>query len=90
VTSVTLRGVRRIEPENILVETLLRNALRVFTSATFAAQSKFAPTPMMRGDHHGHFEGIVFGIKLDGVERLGQCCFDTGRPVAVCVVWIRK
>jgi len=68
VTSVTLRGIRCIEPENILVEALLRNALSFFTSASLAAQSKFAPPPMMCGDHHRYFKGVVFGIELDGVE----------------------
>jgi hypothetical protein len=63
-----LRGIHRIEPENILVETLLCNALRVFTFATLAAQSKFTPTPVMCGDHHGHFKRIVIWIELDGVE----------------------
>jgi hypothetical protein len=62
-----MRSIRRIEPENVSVETLLSKAMRVFTFATRAAQSEFTPTPMMCGDHHGHFKGIVFWIELDSV-----------------------
>jgi hypothetical protein len=45
---------------------------------------------MVRGDHHGNFNGIIFWIELDGVELPGQGGIHTRLSVAVCVVWLRK
>jgi len=89
-TLVPSRGIHNIKAKNILVETFLRNTLAVFTSTTLAAQTELAPTPMVCGDHHGHFNGVVFRIDLDGIKLLGQRCVHARRSIAVCVPWLRE
>jgi hypothetical protein len=89
-TSVPLPRIFGIKLQDVLIEALLRHALPIRASTTLATQAELYPSPMMRCERHGRFEGIVRGVQHNGVEVTGKSLVHARSAVAICVVRFRE